>query len=87
MRWCALPLATRIWIRYKMVDSLKDRLIDILINGKLITKEQLNAALEIQKNIGGSLGKILTWQGYISQKDIVVAISQQLNIPPINLSK
>lgn len=70
-----------------MPDSIRDRLIDILINGKLITKAQLDSALDIQKNVGGSLGKILVWQGYISQKDIVVAMSQQLNIPPINLSK
>lgn len=70
-----------------MADSVKNKLIDILISGKLITQEQLNAALEIQKNIGGSLGKILVWQGYVSQKDIIVVMSQQLNIPPINLSK
>jgi type IV pilus assembly protein PilB len=69
------------------MDSFKKKLIDILIHGKLITKEQLATALDIQKNIGGSLGKILIWQGYVSQKDIVVAMSQQLNIPPINLSK
>ncbi|MBU0881668.1 MAG: Flp pilus assembly complex ATPase component TadA [Candidatus Omnitrophica bacterium] len=68
------------------MDSFKNKLIDILINGKLITREQLAAALDIQKNIGGSLGKILIWQGYVSQKDIVIAMSQQLNIPPINLS-
>lgn len=70
-----------------MVDSFKEKLIDILINGKLITQAELAAALDIQKSIGGSLGKILVWQGYVSQKDIVVAMSQQLNIPPINLSK
>jgi type IV pilus assembly protein PilB len=71
----------------KMEDSLKEKLIDILINGKLITQEQLATALDMQKNIGGSLGKILVWQGYVSQKDIVIAMSRQLNIPPINLSK
>ncbi len=70
-----------------MQDAFKDKLIDILISGKLITQKQLTDALEIQKNIGCSLGKILIWQGYVSQKDIVVAMSQQLNIPPINLSK
>ncbi|MFH1190548.1 MAG: ATPase, T2SS/T4P/T4SS family [Candidatus Omnitrophota bacterium] len=69
------------------MDSFKEKLVDILINGKLITQEQLAAALDIQKNIGGSLGKILVWQGYVSQKDIVVAMSQQLSIPPINLAK
>ncbi|MBN2453271.1 MAG: Flp pilus assembly complex ATPase component TadA [Candidatus Omnitrophica bacterium] len=70
-----------------MIDSFRDKLVDILINGKLITQEQLKAAFDIQKNIGGSLGKVLVWQGYISQKDLVIAVSQQLNIPLINLSK
>jgi len=70
-----------------MVESFRDRLIDILINGKLVTEDQLNAALEIQKKIGGSLGKILIWEGFISQKDLMVAMSRQLNIPPIDLSK
>jgi type IV pilus assembly protein PilB len=70
-----------------MTQSLRDKLIDILINGKLITRAQLDTALDIQKKIGGSLGKILTWQGYISQKDLMVVMSRQLNIPPIDLSK
>ena len=70
-----------------MVDSFKEKLIDILINGKFITKDQLNTALDIQKSIGGSLGNILIWQGYISQRDLALTMSRQLNIPPINISK
>jgi Type II secretory pathway, ATPase PulE/Tfp pilus assembly pathway, ATPase PilB len=70
-----------------MVESLKDKLIDILINGKLVTQEQLAAAVAIQKKIGGSLGKILVWEGFISPKDFMVVMSRQLNIPPIDLTK
>jgi len=70
-----------------MVESFKDRLIDILINGKLITEEQLSKAVDVQKKSGGSLGKILVAQGFISQKDLMVVMSRQLNIPPIDLSK
>ncbi len=69
------------------MESFRDKLIDILIHGKLITRQQLDAALEMQKKIGGSLGKILVWQGHISQKDLMVVMSRQLNIPPIDLSK
>jgi type IV pilus assembly protein PilB len=36
---------------------------------------------------GGNLGKILVDQGYISQKSLVAAVSAQLDIPPINISK
>lgn len=70
-----------------MPESFKDRLIDILIKGKLIKQKDLDKALELQKKSGGSLGKMLVDMGYISQKDLMVVMSQQLNIPPINLTK
>lgn len=70
-----------------MIESLKDRLTDILIKGNLLKKKDLDKALEAQKKSGGSLGKILVEQGYISQKNLVVAISSQLDIPPIDLAK
>ena len=70
-----------------MAESLKDRLTDILIKGNLLKKKDLDKALETQKKSGGSLGKILIEQGYISQKNLVVAISSQLDIPPIDLAK
>jgi len=70
-----------------MVQSVKDRLIEILINGKLIKQKDLDKALETQKKHGGSLGKILVDQGAISQKTLMVIMSQQLNIPLIDLSK
>ncbi len=70
-----------------MVESLKDKLIDILINGKLIKQKDLDKALAIQKKSGGNLGKILVDQNLISQKDLMLALSRQLSIPPIDLSK
>ena len=70
-----------------MVESFRDKLIDILINGKLVRQKDLDRALDIQKKSGGSLGKILTTQNFISQKDLMVAVSRQLNMPPIDLSK
>lgn len=70
-----------------MAQSLKDRLTDILIKGNLLKKKDLERALEIQKKSGGSLGKILVEKGFVSQKDLVVAVSSQLDIPPIDLAK
>lgn len=70
-----------------MPESLKDKLTDILIKGNLLKKKDLDKALEIQKRSGGSLGKILVDQGFISQKNLVVAMSSQLDIPPIDLTK
>ena len=70
-----------------MLGSFKEKLMDVLINGKLIKQKDLDIALDEQKKSGGSLGKILIDKGYISQKDLMVAISRELNIPPIDLSK
>ena len=70
-----------------MAGSLKDRLTEILIKGNLLKKKDLDKALEMQKKSGGSLGKILIDQGFISQKDLVIAVSNQLDVPPIDLAK
>ncbi len=70
-----------------MVRSLRKRLNEILIEGKVITKEQLKKALEIQDKEGGRLGQILIKLGFISEKDLLACLSQHLNIPPINLSR
>ncbi|MEA3328955.1 MAG: ATPase, T2SS/T4P/T4SS family [Candidatus Omnitrophota bacterium] len=70
-----------------MVKSLKERLRDILINSKLINLEQLGKAIEVQKKKGGHLGRILVNLGYISEKDLALTLSRELNIPPVDLSK
>jgi len=70
-----------------MAKSLKDRLIEILIKGKLITRKQLERAINEQKKKGGRLSDILVEQDAISEKDLMVTLSEELNIPPINLSK
>lgn len=70
-----------------MKKSLKERLNELLLERRLITKEELEVALQLQKKKGKSLGKILVEQGLISEKDLMVLLSQELNIPPMNLAK
>lgn len=70
-----------------MVESFKEKLIEILVKGNAIKQKDLDAALESQKRSGGSLGKILVERGAINQKDLVGVMSRQLNIPPIDLAK
>jgi type IV pilus assembly protein PilB len=70
-----------------MALSLREKLTDILIKGNLIKKKDLDKAIEIQKKTGDNLGKILVEQNLISQKSLMVAVSAQLDIPPINISK
>ena len=45
--------------------SLKERLTEILIHNKLITQDQLNQALELQKNKGGRLSSIIIELNFI----------------------
>lgn len=62
-------------------------MIEILEKSEVLKKEQLEKALSIQKDKGGSLGKILVEQGFMDHQDLMVLVSHQLNIPPIDLSK
>ena len=70
-----------------MIGSSRKKLVDALIKSKLLTREQLDRALQIHKKQRGNLGEVLVKEGLVSQKDLMLIISEQLNIPPINLSK
>ncbi len=69
-----------------MPQSLKERLKKILAERKLIPPEKLDEALRIQKDKGGKLSDILVDRGFIDRKDLMVVLSEELGIPPINLS-
>ncbi|MCK4994777.1 MAG: Flp pilus assembly complex ATPase component TadA [Candidatus Omnitrophica bacterium] len=70
-----------------MAQSLKQKMLDVLTRSNFLTKEQLDEAIEIQKTSGRRLSEVLTMMGVISQKDLVIVLSQSMSIPPINLSK
>ncbi|MBI5143789.1 MAG: Flp pilus assembly complex ATPase component TadA, partial [Candidatus Omnitrophica bacterium] len=70
-----------------MPPTLKERLTKILIDKKLIKESDLDKAVSLQKEKGGSLSDILVNLGLISKNDLLVALSQELGIPPINLSR
>jgi type IV pilus assembly protein PilB len=61
------------------------RLGEILINESLITSEQLNQALEYQKQHGGRLGSCLMKLGFVSDDEITGVLSRQYGVPSINL--
>ena len=67
--------------------TLSDRLLDILQDKKIISPDQVKKVLNIRKKEGGSVGKILTSENIITHKDLMVLLSEQLDIPPIDLSK
>ncbi len=57
------------------------RLGEILIERRLITGEDLDRALEIQRERGDKLGKILVDLGFIAQRDVLTALAEQLQVP------
>jgi len=63
----------------------KVRLGEILVQQKLISQEQLVAALEQQKGSGRRLGRVFIENGYVTEEQISEALAKQLNIPHINL--
>ncbi len=67
--------------------SLKERLTEILIKEGVITEEQLKKSLKAQRQKGGSLKNILVELGFVSEKDLIAALSRGLGIPPIALSR
>jgi len=62
------------------------RLGDMLVKATLITKEQLQKALQQQETSGGRIGTNLVKLGFISEDDITSFLSRQYGVPSINLS-
>ena len=67
--------------------SFKERLNKLFLERGLITSANLNEALKMQKEKGGKLSDILVEKGFISKKDLMVVLSEELGIPPINLAR
>ncbi len=57
------------------------RLGEILIERKKIEAEDLERALELQRERGDKLGKILVDMGLIAQRDVLAALADQLGLP------
>src|SRR6185369_4966073 len=57
------------------------RLGEILIQKHLITGEDLDRALELQRERGDKLGKILVDLGFVAARDVLLALSEQLQEP------
>ena len=57
------------------------RLGELLIQKHLITGEDLGRALELQRERGDKLGKILVDLGFVAARDVLLALSEQLQVP------
>ena len=65
----------------------KKSLGDMLVDEKLITSEQLETALAIQRQKGGKLSDILLKQGLVKAEELAVVLSIQLKLPLIDLRR
>jgi general secretion pathway protein E len=61
------------------------RLGEILIERKLINGEDLERALELQKERGDKIGKTLVDMGFIAMRDVLAALSEQLEVPLVSI--
>jgi general secretion pathway protein E len=59
------------------------RLGEMLIERRLIAPEDLERALEMQRERGEKIGKILVDLGFVAMRDVLAALSEQLSLPLI----
>ncbi len=64
----------------------KVRLGEVLVGGNLITQEQLDKALEMQKGSGKRLGDVLVQNGFVDEESLAIALSNQLHCQMVDLS-
>lgn len=69
------------------MHSLKENIIEILLKSEQITKEQLERALNLHKEKGVPLRKVLVDEGIITEEVLLSLFSKQLYMPTLHLSK
>jgi len=60
---------------------------NILLEKGVITQEQLDEALNVQKNTTEQIGRILTDLGHVTERDVLRAHAEQLGIPFLELDQ
>jgi type IV pilus assembly protein PilB len=70
-----------------MLNKTRKRLGDLLLEVGMISKKQLESAIEVQKKTGEKLGSILTKLGFVTEDDIIQVLEFQLGIPHVKLEK
>ncbi|MFA5063700.1 MAG: GspE/PulE family protein [Candidatus Omnitrophota bacterium] len=69
------------------MQTIRDRIIAILVADGHLSGEQIENALKLQKENGGLLRKILVDQGSISEEALLSLLSEKLYMPSIHLAK
>ena len=61
------------------------RLGEMLLERQFVSAEDLERALELQKERGEKIGKILIDGGYCSARDVMATLADQLRLPLITI--
>jgi general secretion pathway protein E len=61
------------------------RIGEMLIEREQITQDDLDRALELQKERGEKIGKILIDLGFVAMRDLLAALSDQLHVPLVTI--
>lgn len=66
---------------------IRDKLNKALVEKKIVSKENLEKALEIQKSQGGKISDILVTNSFVDKNKLMSFLSEELGAPPIELSR
>ncbi len=61
------------------------RLGDLLIKKALLKPDQVSEAMRLQKKLGKRMGQIIVDKGWVSERDFLTALGEQLGIPFVAL--
>ena len=65
--------------------AVKKRLGELLVEAGVISRKQLEDALEKKKEMKGRLGKVLEQLGFVTEQDIINVLEFQLGISQVNI--
>lgn len=69
------------------MQSIKDRLKEILLRDKLVSLDKLDRALDEQRISGGELSRILVKNNFVDENLLSRVLSEALDLPLINVSR
>jgi type IV pilus assembly protein PilB len=70
-----------------MKKQIRKRLGVLLLEAGLVSEQQLQKALKVQKITGKKLGEVLISEGVVTQESIIEVLEFQLGIPHVNLEE
>src|SRR5689334_19475841 len=69
----------------KVMVTARIRLGELLVEAQIITHQQLEDVLQLQKRDGRRIGALLVEAGLVSETQVTQILSQQLSVPWVSL--